>query len=80
VIDPAMPVMHGWEACRRLKADPDTQTIPIVVPTARVLKGADVDMPPVQSDGYLTKPGLPRDLLGEIQRHLEGPVAARVLR
>jgi CheY-like chemotaxis protein len=70
VMDLAMPVMHGWEACRRLKADPATRTIPVIVLTARVLKGADVDMPPLECDAYLTKPCLPQDLLAEIHRHL----------
>jgi CheY-like chemotaxis protein len=80
VMDLAMTVMHGWEACRRLKADPGTQTIPIIALTARVLNGAHIDMPPTQSDSHLTKPCLPQDLLGEIQCHLERPVAGRVLR
>jgi two-component system, cell cycle response regulator DivK len=70
VMDLAMPVMHGWEACRRLKADPTTHAIPVIVLTARVLKAADVDMPPLECDAYLTKPCLPHDLLVEIHRQI----------
>lgn len=73
VMDLAMPVMHGWEACRRLKADPDTHAIPVIVLTARVLKGADIDMQPLECEGYLTKPCLPQDLLAEIRRQLPRP-------
>ena len=70
VMDLAMPVMHGWEACRRLKADPSTQGIPIIVLTARVLTGAGVETPSVECEAYLTKPCLPHDLLAEIHRQL----------
>ncbi|MGH7312223.1 MAG: response regulator [Candidatus Rokuibacteriota bacterium] len=76
VMDLAMPVMHGWEACRRLKADPSTHAIPVIVLTARVLKGADIEMPPVECEGYLTKPCLPQDLLAEIRRRLPGALVA----
>jgi len=69
--------MHGWEACRRLKADPNTHAIPVIVLTARVLKGVD-DMPPVECEGYLTKPCLPQDLLAEIRRQLPAALVAGV--
>ncbi len=35
VVDVMMPGMDGYEVCRRLKADPDTATIPLVFLTAR---------------------------------------------
>jgi two-component system cell cycle response regulator DivK len=78
VMDLAMPVMHGWEACRRLKADPETKMIPVIVLTARVLKGADVDTPLLECEAYLTKPCLPQDLLVEINRQLQRPLVAGV--
>jgi CheY-like chemotaxis protein len=40
VLDVMMPGMDGWETCRRLKADPITAGIPIVILTS--LDGADV--------------------------------------
>lgn len=34
LLDLSMPVLDGWEMCRRLRADPDTRLIPLVVMTA----------------------------------------------
>lgn len=34
LLDLAMPVVDGWEMCRRLRDDPDTRSIPIVIMTA----------------------------------------------
>lgn len=34
LLDLAMPVLDGWEMCRRLRDDPETREIPIVVMTA----------------------------------------------
>ncbi len=34
LLDLAMPRVDGWEVCRRLRDDPDTRTIPIVIMTA----------------------------------------------
>ena len=34
LMDPSLPLMDGWEAIRRLKADPATATIPIIALTA----------------------------------------------
>ncbi len=33
LMDVSLPVMDGWEAIRRLKADPETATIPIIALT-----------------------------------------------
>jgi CheY-like chemotaxis protein len=51
-----MPTMSGVEACTKLKADPATAEIPVVLLTA---KAADTDIDEgarAGADGYLTKP------------------------
>jgi CheY-like chemotaxis protein len=56
VLDWLMPTMSGVEACTRLKADPATEEIPVVLLTA---KAADADIDEgarAGADGYLTKP------------------------
>jgi two-component system cell cycle response regulator DivK len=61
VMDLCMPRMDGWEAVRRLKADPRTRSIPVVVLTALGRERGAVE---VECDAYLVKPCLPFDLLG----------------
>ena len=49
LMDLSLPVMDGWEAIRRLKADPETATIPIIALTAHAraedeIKGSVLDI------------------------------------
>lgn len=65
LMDLSLPVMDGWEATRRLKADERTSSIPVVVLTGRTLtqdEAADA-----KYDSYVTKPCLPEDLVAEIR-------------
>jgi CheY-like chemotaxis protein len=39
LMDLEMPVVHGWEAARRLKGNPQTQDIPIIALSAHALAG-----------------------------------------
>jgi two-component system cell cycle response regulator DivK len=39
LMDLEMPVVDGWEASRRLKRDPQTRDIPIIVLSAHTLAG-----------------------------------------
>jgi CheY-like chemotaxis protein len=59
VMDLCMPRMDGWEAVRRLKSDPRTSSIPVVVLTALTWNATAVEC-----KAYLVKPCLPHDLLG----------------
>jgi CheY-like chemotaxis protein len=61
VMDLCMPRMDGWEAIRRLKEDPRTRTVPIVVLTAIGWNTRAVEL---HCEAYLIKPCSPPDLLG----------------
>lgn len=70
VMDLALPRLDGWEATRRIKADPRTARTPVVACTARVLGGAAERAIEAGCDGYLVKPCLPDHLLNEVRRML----------
>jgi CheY-like chemotaxis protein len=56
VLDVHLPGMSGYEVARRLKADPTTAAIPIVVLTAQAMPGEDLRARAAGCDAFLTKP------------------------
>jgi len=76
LMDLSLPVMDGWEATRRLKADKATADIPIVALTGHALAGILEGAKNAGCDAFVTKPCLPEDLVKEIQRVLSSPASA----
>src|SRR5439155_15915760 len=70
LMDLSLPVMDGWEATRRLKADPRTENIPVVALTGHALAGISEGAKKAGCDAFVTKPCLPEDLVKEIRRVL----------
>jgi CheY-like chemotaxis protein len=70
VMDLSLPVMDGWEATRRLKADDRTRHIPVMALTGHALEGQSQRAKAAGCDVYLTKPCLPEQLVSEIRRML----------
>ncbi len=73
LMDLSLPVMDGWEATRRLKADERTAEIPVVALTGHALAGISEGARQAGCDAFVTKPCLPEDLVREIQKVLGGP-------
>ena len=73
LMDVQLPKLDGYEATRRIKADPALQSIPIIMVTSYALSGDDIKAYEVGCDGYVTKPYSPRELLAKIREYL--PVA-----
>jgi two-component system cell cycle response regulator DivK len=67
LMDIQLPVLDGYEATRRLKADPDLKNIPIVVITSYALSGDEQKARAAGCDAYVAKPYSPRALLAKIR-------------
>jgi two-component system, cell cycle response regulator DivK len=56
LMDISLPVLDGWEATRRIKADPATAAIPVIALTAHAMAGDKQMALSVGCDDYDTKP------------------------
>jgi two-component system cell cycle response regulator DivK len=71
LMDIQLPDFDGYEATRRIKADPDLSSIPIIAVTSYALSGDDVKAFEAGCDAYVTKPFSPRELLAKIREYLK---------
>lgn len=71
VMDLSMPRLDGWEACRRLKADPETRRIPILAVSAHAYDDAKARALEAGCDDFLAKPCSP-DAVESCVRRLLG--------
>ena len=62
LMDMSLPVIDGWEATRRIKANDDLKAIPVIAVTAHAMQGDEEKARAAGCDDYLTKP-IDEDLL-----------------
>jgi phosphate regulon transcriptional regulator PhoB len=67
LLDLMLPQVNGWELCRRLKQDPTTRTLPVIMVTARAEEGDKVLGFEVGADDYVTKPFSTRELVARVR-------------
>jgi two-component system, cell cycle response regulator DivK len=68
LMDIQLPKLSGLDATRRLRADPKTTAIPIIVITSFALSGDDQKAKDAGASAYLAKPYSPRELLQMIRK------------
>jgi len=70
LMDVQLPGMTGYKATRRLKADPATAAIPVVVLTAQAMREHESKARAAGCDAYLTKPLDPQRFRETLRRFL----------
>jgi len=70
LMDIQLPVFDGYEATRRIRANPDTREIPIIAVTSYALSGDESKALAAGCDGYVAKPFSPRKILAMVQEFL----------
>jgi two-component system, cell cycle response regulator DivK len=76
LMDLGLPVLDGWEAARRLKADPATCRIPVIALSAHAMSGDRVQALEAGCDDYDVKPVEWRRLLTKIRALLPSESAS----
>ena len=71
LMDIQLPGLDGYEATRRIKANPALRSIPIIAVTSYALSGDEVKAREAGCDDYVTKPFSPRVLLAKVREHLK---------
>ncbi len=74
LMDLSLPILDGWEATRRLKADPNTQAIPVIALTAHAIASDRDEALACGCDDFDTKPIDMQRLLGKMNAFLEKAV------
>ncbi len=67
ILDLMLPGIDGLEVCKRLKKDPKTASVPVIMLTAKAQEADKVIGLELGADDYLTKPFSPRELVARIK-------------
>jgi len=70
LMDIQLPLVDGYEATRRIKADPELSHIPVIAVTSYALSGDEAKTRAAGCDGYVAKPFSPRQLLQKVREYL----------
>jgi two-component system, cell cycle response regulator DivK len=73
LMDIQLPILDGYEATRRLRADPTLKDVPIIALTSYALSGDEDKARAAGCDDFVPKPYSPRQLLAKIRGLLPTP-------
>lgn len=77
LMDLQLPLVDGWEATRRIKADPELRSIPVIAVSSHAMPGDEQRALDSGCDGYLSKPLDEARLFEMLETLLGPPVAER---
>src|SRR3989454_1173825 len=83
ILDLTLPGLDGFELCRRIRRQPETARLPILVLSGRTEEVDKVVMLELGADDYVTKPFSPKELVARVKtllRRVSTPALPRVLR
>lgn len=67
LLDLMLPGLSGFEICRKMRSDPQTASVPIIMLTARAEEESRVQGLELGADDYVTKPFSPRELVARLR-------------
>ncbi len=70
LMDLGMPVMDGWEATRKIKANSELRHIPIIAVTSHAMVGDEIQAREAGCDDYVPKPIDENELIRKIKKFL----------
>ena len=70
LLDIMMPGIDGWETLTRLKRDPDTSTVPVIIFTAREHTRGHQKSTEMGAADYFRKPFEPDELIELVEKHV----------
>jgi two-component system, cell cycle response regulator DivK len=71
LMDIQLPIMDGYTATRKIRADPALGSIPIIAVTSYALSGEEKKARAAGCDDYVPKPFSPRQLLAKTRQYLQ---------
>ena len=83
ILDLTLPELDGFELCRRIRRQPETARLPILVLSGRTEEVDKVVMLELGADDYVTKPFSPKELVARVKtllRRVSTPALPQVLR
>jgi len=83
ILDLTLPELDGFELCRRIRRQPETARLPILVLSGRAEEVDKVVMLELGADDYVTKPFSPKELVARVKtllRRVSTPALPQVLR